>query len=60
MMTADKTALGRKTSRSRDRAADTVEPNLIRRALLRTAVYTALIALSILIWWGIARLFLGG
>lgn len=56
-MTADKPAFGQKTAESRGRAA---EPNLLRRALLRTSVYAGLIALSILIWWAIARLFIGG
>lgn len=59
-MTADKPALGHKTSRGHGREGVAVEPNLIRRALLRTTVYAGLIALSILLWWAIARLFLGG
>lgn len=59
-MTADKPALGHKTSRGNGREVAAIDPSLIRRALLRMAVYASLIALSILLWWAIARLFLGG
>lgn len=53
-MTADKPAFGPKTS-ERDTRAAPLEPGVIGRALLRTAVYAGLIAVSILVWWAIGR-----
>jgi hypothetical protein len=57
-MTADKPALGQKASEAHSREVGTAEPSLIHRALLRASVYAGLIALSILLWWAIIRLFL--
>lgn len=59
-MTADKPAFGQKSSEGHGREADLGDTGLIRRALLRTAVYVGLITLSIALWWVIARAVFGG
>lgn len=58
-MTVDKPAFGQKSSEARGREAEAGDTGLIRRALLRAAVYVGLIVLSILLWWVIARALLG-
>ena len=55
LMTADKPAFGPKTSEGREPRAAPLEPGVIGRSLLRTAVYAGLIAVSILVWWAIGR-----
>lgn len=54
-MTADKPALGPKSSETRARPASPLESGVIGRAALRAAVYAGLIAVSILLWWAIGR-----
>ncbi|WP_156912085.1 hypothetical protein [Kaistia adipata] len=59
-MTVDKPALGQKSSERRSLEVERDDAGLMRRALLRTAVYAGLITLSIMLWWIIARAVLGG
>ncbi|WP_201402108.1 hypothetical protein [Kaistia sp. 32K] len=54
-MTAEKPAFGPETSERRKSRTAPLEPGVIGRALLRTAVYAGLIAISILLWWAIGR-----